>query len=238
MKGPLRAFLTRRLALVAVLLAPGCIVVSTAPPERTAPSQPSVSARPPVDLDWEFGELVPYRLITKDDFQAGSSNSLWGNIAHGAEICTMIVPRPDDGQELSFRAVMRPDCSFWNKVIGPAGTIVRMAGAIAGVPTITPKKQPDWYILQHEQIHFAIMEVAARQASAQLAKLAPERRSALVPRLHAIVLESARSRHSEFDGETSGTFDRDDLEKWVRVLDNQMNRLCGSGATCQVRIAD
>ena len=223
---------------VVFLVATGCIVVTRAPPPSQAPSPPDVSSAGSADIDWTSGELVPYRLVTKDDFRASSSNSLWGNVAHGAEICTTIVYSGDSEAEVSFQALMRPECSFWNKVIGPAGTIIRMAGAIAGVPTITPEKQPDWYILQHEQIHFAINEVAARQASQQIAKFSPERRGDLAPRLHELILEKAQNRHTEFDGETSGKFDPDNLEKWVRVLQVQMSRLCGSEPHCEVRTPD
>jgi len=190
-------------------------------------------------LDQADGPIIPYRVIGRDDFLASSSNSLWGNIAHGAEICTTIVPTNSEGS--SFHAVMQRECSFWNSVIRPASTLTRAAGVIAGVPTITPKKQPDWYILQHEQIHFAINEVAARTLTRQAERLAvaeAEARASLLSRLYRRTLENAAVRQREFDRATSGKFDPRNLEKWTRVLETQMKQLCGTEPTCQVRIPD
>ena len=187
--------------------------------------------------DWTGDDVIAYRLVEKDDFQASSSNSLWGNVAHGAEICTHILPAGDDEDTWEFEAVMRPDCSFWNKVIGPLGRATRLALLAAGVVTIGGGKQPDWYILQHEQVHFAINAVAARKLTAQLETLDEERRTPrLVRRVYEITLEHASARHAKFDGETSGTYDPFLLEKWVRVLEREMQGLCREGQVCDVRI--
>lgn len=225
-----------RIQVVALLLLCGCVTVSRAPAPVSAPAGEVSPYALPDGFDWSADDIVRYRILSKDDFQASSSGSLWGNVAHGAEICTTIVPVEDEVEGPSFRAVMRPDCSFWNKVIGPAGKIGRLAGALAGVPVIVPDKQPDWYILQHEQIHFAINEVAALQASQQLARRAPDRRRTVAPGIHLLVLEKAGTRHADFDQATSGQFDPRDLEKWVRVLESQMADYCGTGSECQVRI--
>jgi predicted secreted Zn-dependent protease len=114
-----------------------------------------------------------------------------------------------------------------------------MAGAIAGVPTLTPKQQPDWYILQHEQCHFAITEVAARKLAQRVAKLEPEQRTQdAIARLRRSTMTRVHQRHGEFDSETSGTFDPRSLEKWVRVLEVQLQRLCGPDERCPVRTPD
>jgi hypothetical protein len=211
----------------------GCIVT-----RAPAPGEGAASA-PPADIDWGAGALVPYRLVTKADFKATSSNSMWGNVAHGAEICTTIVAaEQDDAEGQAFRAMMLPECSFWNKIIGPLGKLMLMTAAVVGIPMVAPNKQPDWYILQHEQIHFAINEVAARQASEIVSRLPSEKRTGLAPRVLEITLQKAHERHAEFDSETSGAFDRDKLEKWVSVLELQMSELCGSGPHCEVRTAD
>jgi hypothetical protein len=144
----------------------------------------------------------------------------------------------DDAGGRAFRAVMLRECSFWNKIIGPVGKLMLMTAAIVGIPIVAPNKQPDWYILQHEQIHFAINEVAARQASEIVARLSPGKRARLGPRLLEVTRERARERHAEFDGETSGRSDPRSLEKWVSVLETQMRDLCGSGPHCEVRTAE
>ncbi len=192
----------------------------------------------PAPIDWSSGRSVGYRLVTKDDFQSGTSNSMWGNFAHGAEICTTILPAEDYEQTGTFRAVMRPECSFWNKAIGPAGTAMRLGALLSPVPIVVPVpvKQPDWYILQHEQLHFAIMEAAARQLSEKTAEIPPDQRTAeLTQRLLTITLSHTRERHAAFDAETSGTFEPQMLEKWVRVMERQ---LCGDedqADACPVR---
>ena len=183
--------------------------------------------------------MIPYRLITKNDFQASSSNSLWGNVAHGAEICTHILPVDGETATGAFEAVMRPDCSFWNEVIGPLSRVGRLALLAVGVITIGGGKQPDWYILQHEQVHFAINAVAARKLTARLVTVpADSRTDRFVGRFYEIALEHASARHQSFDGETSGTYDPFLLEKWVRVLEREMETLCRPGQVCGVRIAD
>jgi hypothetical protein len=208
--------------------------------EAVGPAAPT-AAVPVVEMpefsippEWQSGALS-YRLLTKDDFKAKTSNSLWGNFSHAAEVCTMIIPSEEPGR---FHAKLRRECSFWNKVNVPVGRAVALASVLSGLPAVVPKKQPDWYILQHEQIHFAIMEVASRQLSRTLAKLA-ERDSgpSLVLRAYELTLEHVQKRHHEFDSETSGRFDPDGLERWVGVLERQLHGLCGDTTACPVRTA-
>lgn len=124
----------------------------------------------PKPEDWNSDNWVGYRLLAKEDFEAPASHRLWGNIAHAAEICVEIIPSEGPENAATFRSVMNPTCSFGNK-IGRVGTLGGLAGVsiIPGLPT----QQPDWYVLQHEQIHFAIMEVGARRLSRYLDELPP-----------------------------------------------------------------
>jgi hypothetical protein len=193
-------------------------------------------ASPPASKpeDWLSGEVVGYRLLSKDDFQAGSSSQVWGNIYHGAEICVQIVPTEDHDRTGAFHAVMKPECSFWNDTVGPLGTLGGLAGAsvLPGIPT----PQPDWYTLQHEQIHFAIMEVAARRLSTRIAEIPDSSRTASsIENAYRLTLSHTQERHAKFDAETSGTFDPGKLALWVRVLETEMRRLCGRDARCWVR---
>ena len=196
----------------------------------------SCAARTLDPTEWATADGTFYRLVTKDDFRSRVSNSTWGNVAHGAEICTQVLPFEDDGNG-AFRAVMNRDCSFWNKAVGPLSWLLRLAGLAFGVPVVAPVNQPDWYILQHEQLHFAITEVAARQLSAKVAELAPEsRRPRVIQPVYESVIARLQERHAEFDAETSGTYAPRSLEKWVRVLERQMQRLCAEGPECRVRV--
>lgn len=188
----------------------------------------------PQPEDWISGHVVGYRLLAQDDFEAEDSGNLWGNIYHGAEICTHIIPSEDHDRTGAFRAVMKPECSFWNEAVGPIGSLGGLAGTsvIPGMPT----QQPTWYVLQHEQIHFAIMEVASRRLSASIAEIpAPSRTPAGIETAYRLTLSHAQERHRKFDAATSGTFDPQKLAMWVRLLETEMRRLCGRDAHCWVR---
>lgn len=109
---------------------------------------------------------------------------------------------------------------------------------LSGLPAVVPKKQPEWYILQHEQIHFAIMEVASRQLSRTMEKLSERHSGSNVAlRAYELTLEYVQERHHEFDSETSGRFDPEGLERWVGVLERQLRELCGDADACPVRTA-
>jgi hypothetical protein len=183
--------------------------------------------------EWTAGDAVGYRLLTKDDFRASSSSGVWGNIAHGAEICSFIVPAQDHERTGAFRAVMNPGCSFWNKT----GKVTTLGGlsAVSVIPFL-PTQQPDWYVLQHEQIHFAIMEVTARRLSQQIAEMPAEQRTtSAIERAYRLALAQADERHAQFDAATSGTFDPQKLGAWVRALETEMRSLCGWEERCWVR---
>jgi hypothetical protein len=217
------------LALAVALVLAGCGGGRPAP-------QPSDEPRAFME-EWMGDGVVAYRLVSKDDFQAESSNARWGVFKHAAEICTQILPTPDYDETGAFRAVMRPDCSYWNEVIGPLGRAGRLALAAAGVLTIGGGKQPDWYVLQHEQVHFAINEVAARRLTRSIAHLPPERRSLdLTRRVYELTVQHANQRQQKFDAETSGTYDPFLLEKWVRMLQRELDELCDTDHDCRVRL--
>jgi hypothetical protein len=170
--------------------------------------------RAPKPVDWTTEDVLIYRLVTKADFHAKTSNSAWGNFAHGAEICTIILPIDDDDETWEFHAVMKPACSFWNKAVGPIGYTLRLLGLALGIPVIVSVKQPDWYILQHEQIHFAINQVAALQLTRKLAEISSSRiNPSLIRSVYTITRSHTDHRHRDFDLETSGTFRPADLEK-------------------------
>lgn len=241
-------------ALLAATL--GCVVATLPPPpmeparnaEAQATDKPEVetadtgeqaspSDAPSLEaLREDRNGWVDYRLLTKDDFQAKTSYVLWGNVLHGAEICNQVFPvREDDLSEL--HAMMHPSCSFWNHNRKVIKKMTSVAAAAAGV-LLLGDTLPDWYILQHEQLHFAIAEVAARRYSRGLAKLEPERRDKVALRLYELTLKQIKERNAELDGDTSGTFAPRALEKWVRILDSELKELCGKGPACKVRTKD
>jgi hypothetical protein len=249
----------RRLIFAPLLAATtaACVVVTLPPPPQTQtearsldtevsePATAEVQAgTAPVDgpsldsLRGSRNDWVAYRILTREDFQAKSSYSLWGNVAHAAEICSFLFSARRDEDAAELHAVMHPRCSFWNRTTKVVNRMGRLAGAIAGVPVIVPGELPPWYVLQHEQLHFAITEVAARRYARALAKLGPKGRDAVGDRLYTATLERMQERNAQLDGDTSGTFAPRALEKWVRVLESELKELCGKGPKCRVRTED
>jgi len=112
-----------------------------------------------------LADAFTYRRLTRNDFQADSLPP--EQAGHAASInayaCTQIRPGRDTRlavsrsrlagsdmvlgsvQQIAFEAVMIPGCSWWNPDLAERYTA---------------------YVLQHEQIHFAITEVAARRLTA------------------------------------------------------------------------
>lgn len=132
-------------------------------PEYAAPK---IAVAAPGSID--MSEVIPYRTLTRADFKAaappapfaanadrlGAATCCYIVVAPGARIVSREV-RPENGpvrysasvSELRVGAQMDRRCSWWNpKAIG----------------------LPPDYILEHEQIHFAICELEARRLNATL----------------------------------------------------------------------
>jgi hypothetical protein len=149
----------------------------------------------------------------------------------GAMICVKIVAQPGklaaralqapDGRttyvtakdKLAFYAVMSPNCSYWN----PSPHSLSLAD-----------------LLQHEQVHFAIQELAARRLNASAVEIMARvqtsgtRANAVVERstraLNEIVDQATREanrRHARFDEDASelGVWKVDD---WSREVEAEL----------------
>ena len=111
-------------------------------------------------------DLVPYRTLTRDDFRADAPPLVLPHDAppHGAMTCARVMPhaklatRGSGGEQelrlldLGFAAAMDRSCSHWS----------------AASPL------PEAYVLEHEQIHFAIVELEARRLNARADALSEE----------------------------------------------------------------
>ena len=113
-------------------------------------------------------------------------------------------------RHISFEALFIPSCSWWNEKVS--------------------QKKID-YVLQHEQIHFAIAELSARRATTELGmkmkeytavggthtEVAEELNRVLLDSVHQL-LESDLEIHTEFDEDTSMFFDQDRQTSWYEKL--------------------
>lgn len=153
-------------------------------------------------------ELVPYRPLTRDDFRspvaAGFSTIEERQI--GATTCAKIIVRPDDVVTRSegttsgepryvatlddpiFFAVFSRKCSWWN----PEQT------------------RGESYLLEHEQIHFAISELEARRLNGRAEHIAARVRT-LGSDPRAVYFRAASELHAVLTAATEAVNGRNEL---------------------------
>lgn len=182
------------------------------------------------------GKGFTYRKLTVHDFRAqspakalsGHSNSIF---AHSSiqlrlrkETKFIITPGYSDYfgqifwsghvQFIGFEAVFIPDNSWWN-------------------PKVPPEKRA--YVLQHEQIHFALMEIAARQLSRRVRKdlasffvIDSNRRGVedqIKEKISTLIREENKkivNQHTAFDEDTSLYFDPEKQQWWFDKVKKQL----------------
>ena len=185
------------------------------------------------------GLVVSYRDLVVADFQAknlpeylhGHSRDLNAHTAVAIRTVAgaQYILSPPDGDRiplysgrvsnLAFEAVMIPDHSWWN-------------------PSLAKEKFA--YVLQHEQIHFALMEAAARRLTervkkeqAQLmvfdiSKEAVKKR--LMEKIDRILAESEKdvlNEHTDFDKATSRRYAPAIQQKWYEKVEKELVELSG-----------
>jgi hypothetical protein len=177
-----------------------------------------------------------YRPLTPDDFRAASISDQPAEHAErmNAHTVTLIRLTADSSftitsgvlygqryffgriKHLAFEAVMLPDRSWWNPKI-PAN----MRG----------------YVLQHEQIHFALTELAARQLTIDTQKWASEV-LVMEPTPQEVQIELSRQikdridaameanlkRQAEFDEDTSLFFNPKWQQWWSRTVEEELKQ--------------
>jgi hypothetical protein len=178
----------------------------------------------------------PYRELTQADFRATSLLEQQAELAEriNAHTATLIRVTADSSfritsgdlygkryffgkiEHLSFEAVMLPDRSWWNPKI-PAN----MQG----------------YVLHHEQIHFALMELAARRLTIDIQKwasevlvmeLTPQEVQAelfrqIKDRINA-AMEVNLKRQAEFDEDTSLFFSPKRQQWWSLMVEEELKQ--------------
>ena len=115
---------------------------------------------------------------------------------------------------IAFEAVMIPDCSWLN-------------------PLVSEEKLE--YVLEHEQIHFALMEIAAikitREAKEETKnfmaiqstyKNAQDEISAKIRDLVRSANEAVLKKHTAFDEDTSLYFDPESQRRWLERVEDEL----------------
>ncbi len=186
----------------------------------------------------ETGDLIQYRDLSREDFLAADPPAeaigLHGRL--GAATCVFLTTHPDtvirassrglDQQRgvvraqienLGFLAYMDRECSWWN----PA-----------------PIALPEEYILEHEQIHFAFFEIAARRLNRRADQLTRQMETVSTSQQRALeeihrqidaemqrIIEEVMARSNDFDRETSRTYRRDRQKWWRQTVNLELERL-------------
>jgi hypothetical protein len=197
-------------------------------------------ARPRVvqadDLQQTHAAGFPYRALTPEDFRAASLSEHMAEHAEriNAHAATQIRLTADSGfritvgdlygrsyffgriERIGFEAVMLPDRSWWNPKM--------------------PARMRD-YVLQHEQIHFALTELAARQLTGDSQKWAAEVlviqptpqevRAELARQIKERInaaMEANLKRQAEFDNDTSLFFNPRRQQWWSWTVADELKQ--------------
>jgi hypothetical protein len=188
------------------------------------------------DLQQTLATGFPYRPLTPEDFRATSASEQLPQHAErlNARAAIQIRWTADSSfritrgdlygqsyfigsiERLAFEAVMLPDRSWWN-----------------------PKLQANMrgYVLQHEQIHFALTELAARQLTSDSQEWAAavlvtgptpqDVRAELVRQIKDRIdaaMEVNLKRQAEFDEDTSLSFNPRWQQWWLETVEDELKQ--------------
>jgi hypothetical protein len=175
-----------------------------------------------------------YRQLEVKDFQAESISPDYSQYSHhiGAQSCINIRPSREvivriiqsyyqdmlfyigTISQLKFEAIFIPECSWWN-------------------PNLAKGKEG--YVLQHEQIHFALTELTARkltnEASSEvkgylaIGNTYLESQKEVKKKLQTMVrgaMEVSIEEHTDFDKDTSMFYDPRAQRKWLERVDARL----------------
>jgi len=245
-------------AVRAVLFGSGFLVLvfvltaCSTPPERTAPkggvtgsadmsggkSLPEYAAPKGGVIDpssADMSDVISYRTLSRSDFKGKQPPPHLAQYVDrvGAATCAYLLTTPDtklmiettyaDGGQtiyratsyhLQFFATMNRNCSWWNpKDVGV----------------------PREYILEHEQIHFALFELEARRLNASVPRIesrlhataaTPEAAAQMMNRqLEAEIqgrLEDILNRSREFDEDTSMGHNPEQQKRWWNLVESEL----------------
>ena len=186
--------------------------------------------------DYRATDTIRYRALTRADYRAAEPPAHVAAHARsfGAFTCANVVPEgmtrvlfePTGApgtylarlEKTAFHAEMDRGCSWWN----PQGVAI-----------------PADYVLQHEQIHFALTEIQARHLTAKLRELRlrtdspPSATSELQGRYNE-ALEDATAEllrtSTAFDEDTSGRYEPGRQARWLERVEAELARTGGSAA--------
>ena len=177
--------------------------------------------------DYHAQDAIGYRRLTRADFRGKAPPAQVAAHADlaGAFTCASIVPQgvaravaepsAKPGvyvarfEDAVFRAQMDRACSWWNPL---------------------SRDLPTEYVLEHEQIHFALTELAARHLTKALREVrveaGPSDAPAVLERRFQALLNQAREEllrtNTEFDRDTSGRYAPERQHEWLERVEREL----------------
>jgi hypothetical protein len=207
--------------LLLLVFVAGCVQLPKyAQPRFHTPENSGLSGR----------EGFSYRQLSVKDFQAESLSPYYDQYNHhiGAQSCISVRPSKDvmvriiqsyykdmsfyvgTISQLKFKAVFVPECSWWN-------------------PNLARNREK--YVLQHEQIHFALTELAARKLTSKVSDEVKsylaigdtyiETQKEINEKLQTLVREAMKismEEHTNFDENTSMYYDPGVQRRWLQQV--------------------
>jgi len=213
------------------LLVLASLAACTASAPSGLPDYAKPDARALGSGDYEIAHPIPYRALTRADFRATSPPAAIAQHASmmGAYTCAAVIPEEkprlgvvyDAGtrryvarvERMGVNGLMDPDCSWWNP---------------------NPTGLPADYILEHEQIHFALVEIEARKLAAMLDGMDARGGDASaaaqeLQRKVQLAIDTATAvivrRNTDFDRETSGRYQPEAQARWLARAQAELARL-------------
>lgn len=216
-----------RLAPLFGLLLAGCGGL----PEYAAPKQADLG-----DEDPRSGDLIAYRQLRRDDFKGKDAPEAFRAVKDrvGAATCARIVSDPPAEIEITqttapngevtvtgriksvgYRALMDRACSWWND---------------------EASEQDPAYVLEHEQIHFALFEVEARRLDRRARALAAaevfegntvdEVKTEVqrtIQDLFDETTDTVLERNEDFDEDTSLGYEPKRQKEWLETVTRELS---------------
>jgi len=177
-----------------------------------------------------------YRPLTVNDFRALSLPKKYKLYTENinAQACIQIRPTRDSKsivtwhyfdkqifyfgtiEYVAFEAVMIPSCSWWNPLV---------------------PKQRFAYVLEHEQIHFALMELAARKLTHEAREVTKsfvaiqttykDAQSKILAKIEDMIRsasENSLKKHTAFDQDTSLHMNPEKQRWWLELVEGQLQK--------------
>ena len=212
--------------LLLLLLLPVLIVGCVRLPEYARPQ-----FHAPVDNGLAGRAGFSYRQLEINDFQAESLSPDYVQYNHriGAQSCISIRPSKD----MKIRIVQ----SYYQNMLFYAGTILQLKFEAIFVPECSwwnPNlaRGREGYVLQHEQIHFALTELAARELTREannevkgymaIGNTAAESQEEIKTKLQTMTREAMKAgmeEHTDFDEDASIFYDPRAQRRWLERVD-------------------